>query len=287
MFYTQVREFWRILQPPIEAAAERVQAPLELYDYGELGLDEMSIASFQRRDPYSNPVGFAQAIEMLAREGWVELAGEGQYRIPERARSATRQMIEAGYGALGQIKLLGAHDASRLLAFLTRLVEASRQAPEPPHKWALLRRFRVADEASPTIARIREAVMDLFGYRDDSHISAWRPWGVPGPAWNAFTLLWQGEATSPTQIAERAAFRGYVVDEYAHAIQTLLTRGWVEAASEPGAYRVTAQGKELRDGVERLTDAYFYAPWSCLNEHEIRELRDLLLRLRDHLLALP
>jgi hypothetical protein len=37
----------------------------------------------------------------------------------------------------------------------------------------------------------------------------------------------------------------------------------------------------MRAEVERTTDAYFYAPWSCLADEEITVAYDLLIRLRD------
>jgi hypothetical protein len=36
---------------------------------------------------------------------------------------------------------------------------------------------------------------------------------------------------------------------------------------------------------ERLTNSYFYAPWSCLAAAEIEELRALLLRFTEQLQA--
>ena len=93
--------------------------------------------------------------------------------------------------------------------------------------------------------------------------------------------------TSPAQFVEQATFRGYAAADYEEAIQELLRRGWVEEADMTGTYRITRQGQALRDAVEQLTDGYFYAPWSSLNESELVELRGLLSRLAERLQALP
>ena len=45
----------------------------------------------------------------------------------------------------------------------------------------------------------------------------------------------------------------------------------------------TADGKSLCDEAEALTDQYFFAPWSCLNESELEELASLASQLRDGL----
>ena len=285
--YETILQFWRLVDMPIEAVAAQRGVPLELYSYVELGLEDMSIAHVQKRDPYSNPQNFLPVFTALAAEGWIEPVGGQLYHVTEQARSAVRELVRTGDEALGQLGVFSTSEAERLIALLKRIVAANASAPEPPEKWATVRRFRVADDTSPLLGQVREYLLDLFAYRDDAHLSAWREYSISGPAWNAFTLLWRGEADSPTQIAEQAAFRGYSASEYVTAIGELIRRGWVETAQTPGTYRVTEEGQALREGVERQTDEYFYAPWSCLNEEEIVELRGLLGRLLERLHALP
>ena len=45
----------------------------------------------------------------------------------------------------------------------------------------------------------------------------------------------------------------------------------------------TADGKSLCDEAEALTDQYFFAPWSCLNESELDGLASLASQMRDGL----
>lgn len=285
--YASIREFWRLLEAPIEEAATRLEIPVELYSYGELGLDDFSVAAFQKRDPYSNPASFLSLFTRLAAQGWVAQVGEHQYQVTEQARSAARQIVRSGYEVLSSLDVLPAPEEDRLALLLSRLVESTRETPEPPEKWAFLHRFRVATAESPLLAQVSEHILDLFAYRDDVHLAAWKRYGVSGPSWNAFTSLWRGEVTTPAQVAEQAAFRGYTAHDYEAAIQNLCQRGWVEEASLKGSYRVTEQGQALRDGVEQRTDDAFYAPWSCLQESEIVELRVLLVQLLERLQTLP
>jgi len=49
--YATILQFWRLLDVPIEEAALRSGVPVELYSYVELGLDDFSVAAFQKRDP--------------------------------------------------------------------------------------------------------------------------------------------------------------------------------------------------------------------------------------------
>ena len=47
--------------------------------------------------------------------------------------------------------------------------------------------------------------------------------------------------------------------------------------------KCAAGGKGLCEEAEALTDQYFFAPWSCLNESELDELSRLASQLRDGL----
>lgn len=141
--FANILQFWRLLDAPIEEAALHRGVPVDLYSYGELGLEDFSITAFQKRDPYSNPEGFLSMFSTLAAQGWVEQVGDQQYRVTEQARSAARQIITIGYDALGRLEVLSTSKGERLVALLKRIVDATFHAPEPPEKWAILHRFRV------------------------------------------------------------------------------------------------------------------------------------------------
>lgn len=60
---------------------------------------------------------------------------------------------------------------------------------------------------------------------------------------------------------------------------------WAEPDLRMSAFHLTEAGRELRAQAERLTDEYFYAPWSVLSEAELEELYHLLSRLQTELSA--
>jgi len=120
---------------------------------------------------------------------------------------------------------------------------------------------------------------DLAAYRDDAHLASWQPHPIEGHAWEAFTYLWRGEAITLDGLYQKLERRGYSRDEYRQAVEDLMKRGWVAERAE--GYQVTTLGKEIRQTAEETTDRYFYAPWSCLSQEETKDLRTLLIRLRD------
>ena len=134
---------------------------------------------------------------------------------------------------------------------------------------------------APALAWIDQYLSDLNAYRDDAHMASWQPSGIGGAAWEAFTCLWRGEARTLAELCDRLAFRGHAGQDYVDALEDLAARGWIAAAGE--GYRLTDAGRAVREGAEQTTDAYFFAPWACLAESDLEELRALLVGLRDGL----
>jgi hypothetical protein len=284
LIYSIIQEFWSITEPRIEDAAIRADIPIELYLYSELGLDTFSIENFRKRDPFSNPEQFEKLFVRLNVKGWIEPMFDGSFRVSEKAREAVRYIIQAGDAQLSGFRSISEGDLERLTILLKQIVSESKVTYEPPEKWAILNRFHVADEHSPLIVQIREYLMDLFAFRDDSHLSASRPhFNEAGIVWLVLGSLWNQDAMNAKQMAENMAFRGYEVSNYEVAIQAAIEVGWVEVNDTPGIFRLNQQGMELREQTEHLTNEYFYAPWSVLMPDEIDELYNLLTKLRDEL----
>ena len=148
--------------------------------------------------------------------------------------------------------------------------------------WGGARRRAPADH-DPALLRIAQYFSDFNAFRDDAHMAAWQSQQLDGYLWEAFALVCDGEADSAAALFEQLAYRGYSFGEYAAALEILTRRNWLEPAAMANVYRVTAAGRAARALVERLTDSYFYAPWSCLPEAKIAELRALLLRFTQQL----
>ncbi len=279
-----VREFWAITEPHIEDAALQTNIPIELYYYSELGLDSFSSEEFQRRDPFSNPLQFEKVFVTLNFKGWIAPQHDEKYLVTEKARDAARQLIEAGDAHLLPFESFADIDLKKLAGLLRQIVQANQFAPEPPHKWSVEKRFRIGDENSALIIQVREYLMDIFAYRDDSHISAARPhFGHAGIVWNVLGALWRKDTLTAEQLAESLSFRAYEVNDYDVALLAASKIGWVEQADTPTTYRITQKGRELREQAEKLTNEYFYAPWSILIQSELDELYELLFRLREQL----
>lgn len=284
LLHSIIQEFWSITEPEIEDSAIRNGIPIELYLYSELGLSNFSLKDFQKRDPFTNPEQFEKVFVRLNVKGWIEHLPDGSYRVTDKAREGVRHIIGMGDTQLLDFKAMPEAELKRLALLLKQLVAESQSAPEPPEKWAILVRFRVADEYSPVIVQIREYLLDLFAYRDDSHLSASRPcFNNAGIIWLVLGSLWGGLAVNPQQIAEKMEIRGYEIEDYDIAIQAAVELGWAEQGDRPETFRLSAEGKKLWARAEGLTNEYFYAPWSVLMQDEMDELQELLTKLHEEL----
>ena len=286
LIQSTIREFWEIIEPRIEEAAIHEDIPVELYYYSELGLESFSTKEFQKRDPFSNPQVFEKLFVTLNVKGWIQPLADGSYQVTEQARQGARRIIQAGDEQLLSFESSTPVDLQRLAVLLKQIVIATTVAPQPPEKWAITRRFHVVGGESPLIVQIREYLMDLFAYRDDSHLSASRPYfGQAGIVWNVLGSLSKHETVTATQMAESQPFRGYEAGDYEIALQASVQIGWAEETEPSGAYCISSRGREIRQEAERLTDEFFYNPWSVLTSAELDELYELLLKLRDELSA--
>lgn len=284
LMYAIIMEYWAITEPHIERAADERNIPSELYYYSELGMNYFSLEDFQNRDPFTNPERFGKAFANLEFKGWIIPAYGERYQVTRAAQDAVRQIVAVGDAQLSRFASMSDMELTQIAGLLKKILKSCLETPAPPDKWATITRFRALEDDAPVIAQIREVLMYLFAYRDDSHLAAARPhFGQGGIVWSVLGYIWKGEAITALQMAERMTFRGYDESEYAVAIQAGVEIGWLETADAPDTFRPTRHGHELRELVEKQTDEYFYRPWRAMSERELDRLATLLTKLREQL----
>jgi hypothetical protein len=236
--------------------------------------------TFIKRTPYANPDDVASRLDSAVERGWLEALGENRYTASARGTELADGLFELGDRIFGELEILSGKEMKRLIGLLYNVVETARQLPEPAEKWALSwgAKFDRGPDA-PLMVRARRNMLDLIAYRDDAHIAAWQPYGASGQEWEAFSMVWQGDAATAAELAEKLPYRNYDEDAYEEALQGLAARGWL--VEEDGAYAATEKGKKLRQEAEDATDRYFDAAWVSLNEAETEEIKGLLGKLAE------
>ena len=240
--------------------------------------DPVTPETFVKRTPYANPDDIVSRLAGAVERGWLEDLGGNRYTVSNRGMEVADGLFELGDRLFAALETLPGTELERLIALLFTVVETARQLPEPADKYALSwgAKFSRGPDA-PLMVRARRFMLDLFSYRDDAHIAAWQPYGASGQEWEAFSMVWQGDASTAAELAEKLPYRHYDEAAYEEALQSLATRAWL--VKEGQAYAATEKGKRLRQEAEDATDRYFDAAWVCLNEAEMEECKGLLGKL--------
>lgn len=273
--------------PAIEKFAEENQLSAGYWSWGPaiiLFPDEtISSAQWMRIFPYGIPQTITGRLASATEGGYLVADGDG-FRSAEKGKAAAHQGLQAFTDGIAHLHPLPPNDLQRLVDYLVRLSDASFAAPEPPPKFCLThyKNYKSTfDDNAPLIRLFFHYFKELDFYRMDSHMAAWRSHNLEGNRWEVFSEVWGGKNNTLNKIFDELSFRGITREEYASILQELVERRWVQQDRE--TYQLTAEGKRIREDAEALTDKYFFAAWSCLNESELEELSRLASQLRDGL----
>ncbi len=276
-----------ISAPAIEKFAEENHLSAGYWSWGPaiiLFPDEpISAAQWMKIFPYGIPQTINGRLASAAEGGYLVADGEG-FRSTEKGRTVAHQGLQALTDGIAHLHPISPNDIQRLVDYLIRLSDASFAAPEPPPKFCLTHYKNYEstfDNNTPLIRLFVHYFKELDFYRMDAHMAAWRVHDLEGNRWEVFSEVWGGKNNTLDKFFDELSFRGITREEYASILKELAARGWVQQDGE--TYQPTAEGKRLRDEAEALTDTYFFAAWSCLNESELEELASLAGQLRDGL----
>lgn len=250
--------------------------------------ETLSGAHYTQRNCYESAENIDQLLGQLASLGLLEPTGNGNdYRVTEKGWAAVRRVDEL-VRPRWRLTPVEGEALDRALELLSNVVEATK-GDMPCETWSVQTRanygWKPPTEAPP-LQRLDVTIFDLWAYRDDSHLAAWRPQypDLDPRAWEAVTYLWRGEAKDAASLAEALQEHHYPVEDYAAALDELAAGGWVEA--EDGVYKLTYSGEMIRENSEALTDQYFYMAFDVLSESERDELRTALQIVLDNMTAL-
>ena len=244
--------------------------------------EPFSLDQLLQINPYSANSLQRERYEALAAEGCLELIGEDTYKLTDRGREIIEHFFRLAQEGLATVEALPSEEMDHLANLLERVVTATLESDEPAKKPALLAsRWTDPGPDAPATVRIDQYVTDLVRYRDDAHISAWRPSGLDGRTWEALTLVWRGEAASATELSDSLSGRGYGEEDYAASLNLLLEKGWITADSDQ--VQITDAGKTIRQMAEDETNRIHHVGLSTLNQEELKQLDDLLARLNGRL----
>lgn len=191
------------------------------------------------------------ALMALFPEGLVRKAFE--WVPPDQLEDVRARYVDA-CDELGDRLYTELPDASELADRLERLVDACGMAGRPlAAAWAQLPR------ADGTGARIERAATVLREHRGGGHLAALAVHDLLGVEALLLTSAWRGD-DDPEAYARSRGFRDQAIERGWDALRDT---GWVDAG-----HGITADGREVRDDIEDVTDVLAGRAWHRLSEDD-------------------
>ena len=220
----------------------------------------ISVELLDKRNPYVNPTWQEKRLADTAKVGYLDLDGMGGYVISEKGANAINAVHGAFYNHINKVNRFPTNKLEELAALLDKLVGACAKTDIPNDTLCLdISHNGHPKVESGSLAQIDQYLDDMNAFRDDAHLAAWTPTEVSGHVWEVLSFVWNGEADTVEKLVERLPYRNYTAEDYANTLEGLQQRGWIEPGGED--YKVTAEGRKIRDDAESATDTNFFEPW--------------------------
>lgn len=246
------------------------------YAYG-LDPEPLGLAHIFKRVPYANPDVYRQHLEGAVERGWLTCEGEGAYGLAEKgeiyvdALMTLAEEINTGLAA----RLGFSEESMDHILDILDLMDigiAEQEGVAEKHAWKMAHLFD--DEAADPLYRLRRRLIYLLSYRDDAHIAVWAQHALDGYVWEAFSRVWEKQATDASSLAELLSSRFYDETDYQKALDTLVKLRWMDVTDE--GYVLTGKGMALRENAEVLTNQAYDAAFETMSLHDLVELECLL-----------
>lgn len=244
--------------------------------------EAITAARFREYMPYSAVDMITPIVAILRKRGLVQDT-EGGFVLTPKAQEVLDRLRVAAAQHVSALKPLPGPDLEKLAYELERAVEGLMDdpvvAPRPGSHLAGSRSIAHLPENPAAMLRIEQAIYDLWMARDDAHMQAWRDAEMQGPAMPIYTLLWNGEADTFTELAEKL-HASHTYEDLESNLLFLTEKELVERHGDE--IRLTPQGVTVREDIERETDRIYFASWPH-TEDEAKWVRDTLQELIDKL----
>ena len=244
-----------------------------------LAPQSLTLDKYCKRNPYANPNGIESLLSAAANDGYLTQDDNG-HTLTEKGDNAINATNAAFYKRINQLNQFPADKLNELTGLLGKLVDACKKADLVNDNLCI----NISFNGHPTVgagslAQTDQQIDDLNAFRDDSHISAWTPTSVNRHTWETFSFVWNGEANTVEKLVERLPFRNYTAEDYTKTLADLTQRGWIEPGDD--GYKVTVEGKRIREAAEDKTNQNFFDPWKVLSNEELTRLGELLNELKE------
>lgn len=254
----------------------------------EFDPEPLTVTNLRVRDIYASESLVAAVLEIMASEKWLRRQGD-RYFLSALGRELANERRRRVARWLSAVQPQLEKDFDRLEKGLAQIIQAGLNIGTPPGTWCLAHsRRRAPTESAPAAVQIYQYTADFNAFRDDAHMAAWKPLGVDGRTWEAFSLVHNGSAQSAAELFDQLAYRGYSLQDYTMALVDLEHKGWIDRTDGSGAsqFAPTEDGNLVWEQVEHLTDDYFFRPWQQQGQAVVETLIQHMEQVRDAVQAM-
>lgn len=284
-----IREAWISIESQYEPAINRFVSESDLGMREWMILlavftfepDETTPSHLMVRGPYTSSDRYLSWLENAHEEGFLEQSNPGRFHFSSKGREGTIELIRVAREAMVAADPLPADDAQLLVEFFDRLVSSSLEAPPPPDTWSISLSNKLMPPKEPPMPYIEQAISCLSAYRDDAHLAAWQNSGLSAIALESLTYIWRGKVSTLEDLTDKLYFRGHSQNVYIDALNELRGRDFISGIRT--SLRITDQGMQFREEVEKKTEQYFFAPWDCLSGDDMEKMAELLEGMRNEI----
>ena len=227
--------------------------------------------------PYASVSTYEERLEALVAKKFAETVDPGRYRLSDGGRKLVDQLYRDYFAAISRHDRLNETDVQRLGMLTDRVVSFLIRQPEVPAPTTSAARSAFPETTRPWVYAERR-VTALAVFRDDAHIAAWREDGWSGPRIAVSTALFK--AAQPLPLADLRAAVAQLNDKDFKSAISALHSGAEVAHDAEDIYKLTNAGLEARQIIEDITDQNYAVLFNALTAEELKELVDLLERVR-------
>jgi len=242
-----------------------------------IGMDSepFGVAHVYQCTPYANPEIFRQDFEGAVRRGWLIINAEGSYRASEKGKQYHTCLHRELENIFSRLRPLPMVQMERLNVLLDEIITGLTKTRTINYKPAFEMDLRLASGGGSTLQKICCKLSHLMAFRDDAYLNAWMDQDVNSYVWEAFSLIYKGQAQTAADLAAKLEIqRQYGEDAYTSALADLRGRGWITRCN--GKYEPTVEGLRILAEVARTMTQYFFEPWANMKEANIDQLKILL-----------
>lgn len=242
----------------------------------EFDPEPITVENLRVRAVWSSPEIIGGLLAILLAEGFLDKVVPRGYVMTESGREVMAMLRERRYAILNALpQPIPAEDLNKLEEMLRFVVADAIQGDDIPGTWCLEHSRNRADDNAPILGKILQYSEDLNAFRDDCHMASFKAHGVAAYIWETLSLMWAGSVTTPHDAYEQLRYRGYGTLDFEQAFDDLTRREWIEPDGD--GYKITEEGRKVRQDAEDLTDTYFALPFKgALSDMEIETLEGLL-----------